>query len=501
MERYIMALDQGTTSSRTIVFDKMGNICGKAQNEFSSVYPEPGWVEQDPMDILKSQFLSAEAVLQNESFHNNIAAVGITNQRETTIIWDKITGQPIYNAIVWQCRRTADICERLKLDGWESYITEKTGLLVDAYFSGTKIKWILDNVPGARLRAQRGELLFGTVDTWIIWNLTGGQAHVTDYSNAARTMLFDIDKLCWDPKLCDALNIPMCMLPEVKPSSCVYGYITQGIPGLEELAGVPVAGAAGDQQSALFGQACFSPGMAKNTYGTGCFLVMNIGNRSLRSKHRLLTTIAWGLEEGKVEYALEGSIFNAGSVIKWLRDDLQLIDSAPAIDRLAESVQDTNGVYFVPAFTGMGSPYWDMYARGTIVGMTHGTKRAHLARAVLESIAFQTTELLEAMQSDSGFKVEKLKVDGGASVSNIMMQFQADMLRTEINRPKNIDITALGVAYLAGLAVGVWKNCQDIINNWQSDRIFTPNMDQEQRDTYYAQWKRAVQRSLGWALH
>lgn len=501
MEKYILALDQGTSSSRAIIFDSHGNECGKSQHEVSKIYPKPGWVEQDPAELLKKQILSIQDVLKDKSVVDSIAAIGITNQRETTIIWDKNTGEPIYNAIVWQCRRTADICDQLKKDGLDDYVREKTGLLIDAYFSATKIKWILDNVEGARVRAERGELLFGTVDTWLIWNLTGGKIHVTDYSNASRTMLFDKDNLCWDEKLCEALNIPVQMLPEVRPSSQIYGRVAPGIKGIECLEGIPVAAAAGDQQAALFGQACFSPGMAKNTYGTGCFLVMNTGKRSLRSKNGLLTTIAWGLEEGKVEYALEGSIFNAGSVINWLRDNLKLIDSPPEIDRLAEAVEDTGGVYFVPAFTGLGAPYWDMYARGTIVGLTHNTNRNHIARAVLESIVFQTTDMLEAMKADSGYDILELKVDGGASVSDVMMQFQADMLGTKINRPLNVETTALGAAYLAGIATGVWKDRQDIIKNWKSERIFEPSMDETKRNAYYNQWKRAVERSLDWELN
>ncbi|MEG1548180.1 MAG: glycerol kinase GlpK [Clostridia bacterium] len=501
MEQYILALDQGTTSSRAIIFDKQGGTHGKAQLEFSQIYPNPGWVEHDPMEIWNTQVNAAKMALTGRSLHKYIAAVGITNQRETTIIWDKHTGEPVYNAIVWQCRRTADICEKLKAQGLGDYIAEHTGLLIDAYFSATKIMWILNNVPQARLRAEQGELLFGTVDTWLIWKLTGGKAHVTDYTNAARTMLFDIKKLCWDERLCKELDIPMCILPEVKPSSGIYGYVDRGIPGLEELAGVPVAGAAGDQQAALFGQACFEAGMAKCTYGTGCFLNMNIGETPITSKNNLLTTIAWGLAENNVTYALEGSIFNAGSVIKWLRDDLGLIKSAPEIDELAASVADTGGVYFVPAFTGLGAPHWDMYARGTMVGITRGTKRAHFARAVLESIAFQATDLLCAMQEDSGFTIKELRVDGGASVSNVMMQFQTDMLRTAINRPRNVETTALGAAYLAGLAVGIFKDKSDITNNWQSERVFMPQMDEDVRNKHYKLWQRALGRALNWEIH
>ncbi len=501
MEHYVLALDQGTTSSRAIIFNKQGGTHGKGQLEFTQIYPRPGWVEHDPMEIWNAQRAAAEAALFGRALHKFISAVGITNQRETTVVWDKHTGEPVYNAIVWQCRRTADICEQLKADGLGEYVQKTTGLLIDAYFSATKIKWILDNVPGARKRAEHGELLFGTVDTWLIWKLTGGKAHVTDYTNAARTMLFDINKLCWDDALLNALDIPACMLPEVKPSSCIYGYVAPGIEGLEGLAGVPISGAAGDQQAALFGQACFEPGMAKCTYGTGCFLNMNTGSTPIESKSSLLTTIAWGLNDGSVDYALEGSIFNAGSVIKWLRDDLGLIASAPEVDELAESVPDTAGVYFVPAFTGLGAPYWDMYARGTMVGLTRGAKREHIARAVLESIAFQATDLLSAMQQDSGKSIRELRVDGGASVSDVMLQFQADMLGCAINRPKNIETTALGAAYLAGLAVGLFKDKQDVAANWQSERVFTPAMPKADRNRYYTQWQRAVQRALDWEIH
>ncbi len=500
MQTYILALDQGTTSSRAIVFDKNGNSAASAQFEFTQHYPNAGWVEHDPMEILSCQQRAVAAALEaGNILPGQIAAIGITNQRETTVVWDKATGEPVYNAIVWQCRRTADICERLEQDGISSYVTEKTGLLLDAYFSATKIKWILDNVSGARARAERGELLFGTIDTWLIWNLTGGRAHVTDYTNAARTMLFDIDKLCWDEGLLHALGIPACMLPTPVPSSSVYGTVAPGVAGLEILSGVPIAGAAGDQQAALFGQACFTPGQAKNTYGTGCFLMMNTGEKSLRSKNRLLTTVAWGLSEGKAEYALEGSVFNAGSVIKWMRDGLGMIQSAPEINILAESVPDAGGAYLVPAFTGLGAPYWDMYARGTMVGITRGTTRAHFARAVLESIAYQVTDLILAMEKDSGFALSELRVDGGASVSNVLMQFQADMLQTRINRPKNVETTAMGAAYLAGLAVGYWSDKSDIQKNWQSERIFAPEMDKVKSQAYYADWLRAVERSRNWA--
>ena len=500
MAKYVLALDQGTTSSRAIVFDKQGNIIAKAQNEFEQIYPRAGWVEHDPLAILYSQFQAVAACLKNGSISpSDIAGIGITNQRETTILWDRQTGKPVYNAIVWQCRRTADICEELKAEGLEDYVKEKTGLLIDAYFSGTKIKWILDNVEGARKLAEEGRLLFGTVETWLIWNLTGGSVHVTDYSNASRTMLFDVDKLCFDEYLCEKLGIPMSILPEPVPSSKVYGRVAKGILGLESLEGIPICGAIGDQPAALFGQGCFEPGMAKNTYGTGCFLLMNTGEKRVKSKNNLLTGVAWGVGD-KVEYSIEGSAFNAGSVIKWLRDELHLIDNAARCDELAESVEDANGIYFVPAFTGLGAPYWDMYARGTIVGLTRGVNRAHIARSVLEAITYQMTDLLESMKSDSGIEFKELRVDGGASVSNIMLQIQADMIRCEVNRPKTVETTALGAAYMAGLAVGYWKDKNEIIENRQVDRVFKPEMPEERRNELYAGWKRAVERAKGWEL-
>lgn len=499
MAQYVMALDQGTTSSRAIIFDKKGNIICKAQNEFEQIYPEAGWVEHDPLAILYSQFQAVSGCISSgEVKPSEIAAIGITNQRETTILWDRQTGKPVYNAIVWQCRRTADYCEKLKEEGLGDYIKEKTGLLIDAYFSGTKIKWILDNVPEARRLADMGRLLFGTVETWLIWNLTGGSVHVTDYSNASRTMLFDVDNLCWDKTLCDKLGIPMSILPEPVPSSKIYGRVAKGILGLEALEGIPISGAIGDQPAALFGQACFEPGQAKNTYGTGCFLLMNTGETRVKSKNNLLTGVAWGIGD-KVEYAIEGSAFNAGSVIKWLRDELHLIDSARRCDELAESVPDANGIYFVPAFTGLGAPYWDMYARGCIVGLTRGVNRAHIARSVLEAITYQMTDLLEAMKADSGIDFTELRVDGGASVSNIMLQIQADMIRCNVNRPKTVETTALGAAYLAGLAVGVWENKEEIEKNRQVERIFEPKMDEAKRNALYDGWKRAVERSKDWA--
>ncbi|MBQ9849066.1 MAG: glycerol kinase GlpK [Clostridia bacterium] len=499
MAKYVLALDQGTTSSRAIIFDKKGNIVSKAQNEFEQIYPKAGWVEHDPLAILYSQFQAvANCIISGGVSPSEIAGIGITNQRETTILWDRQTGKPVYNAIVWQCRRTAELCEELKVRGLEDYVKEKTGLLIDAYFSGTKIKWILDNVPEARKLADEGRLLFGTVETWLIWNLTGGSVHVTDYSNASRTMLFDVDKLCWDKYLCDQLGIPMSILPEPVPSSKVYGRVSKGILGLEALEGIPICGAIGDQPAALFGQGCFEAGQAKNTYGTGCFLLMNTGKTRVKSKNNLVTGVAWGIGD-KVEYAIEGSAFNAGSVIKWLRDELHMIDTAKRCDELAESVPDANGIYFVPAFTGLGAPYWDMYARGCVVGLTRGVNRAHVARSVLEAIAYQVTDLLEAMKSDSDIEFTELRVDGGASVSNIMMQIQADMIRCNVNRPKNVETTALGAAYLAGLAVGVWESTDEIQNNRSVEKVFEPQMEIERRNELYDGWKKAVKCSMGWA--
>ncbi len=499
MSKYILALDQGTTSSRAIVFDKKGNIVSKAQNEFEQIYPQAGWVEHDPLSILYSQFQAVSScIVSGQIKPRDIAGIGITNQRETTILWDRKTGKPVYNAIVWQCRRTAELCEQLKAEGLEEYIKEKTGLLIDAYFSGTKIKWILENVPEARRLADEGSLLFGTVETWLIWNLTGGSVHVTDYSNASRTMLFDVDNLCWDKYLCQRLGIPMSILPEPVPSSKIYGRVSKGILGLEALEGIPICGAIGDQPAALFGQCCFDPGQAKNTYGTGCFLLMNTGETRVKSKNNLLTGVAWGIGD-KVEYAIEGSAFNAGSVIKWLRDELHMIDSAKRCDELAESVDDANGIYFVPAFTGLGAPYWDMYARGCLVGLTRGVNRAHIARSVLEAITYQMTDLLEAMKSDSGIDFTDLRVDGGASVSDIMLQIQADMIRCRVDRPQNVETTALGAAYLAGLAVGVWESTQELEKNRSVDKVFEPKMDAAKRDELYSGWKRAVECSKGWA--
>ncbi len=498
MKKYVLALDQGTTSSRTIVFDKKGRIVSKAQYEFEQIYPNTGWVEHNPYEILDSQLRSLSAAIEYGKIDpKEIAAIGITNQRETTILWDKDTGKPVYNAIVWQCRRTAAICEKLKESGLEDYVKQKTGLLIDAYFSATKIKWILDNVPEARTLAMDGKLLFGTVETWLIWNLTNKQVHITDYSNAARTMLFDIEKLCWDEKLCNELGIPMSILPEVRECSSVYGYVSEDIPGLKSLAGVPISGAIGDQQADLFGQACFKAGQTKNTYGTGCFLLMNTGEKRIHSNNNLIEGIAWGIN-GKVTYDLEGSAFNAGSVIKWLRDELRLISEPSECDFLAESVKDSNGVYLVPAFTGLGAPYWDMYARGCIMGLTRGANRAHFARAVLESIAFQVTDLVDAMSKDSGILMSEMRVDGGASVSNILLQIQANLTSSKVNRPKLVETTALGAAYMAGLAVGFWKDFDEIERVREVDRIFVPTVDGQTRDDMLKGWHKAVERSRNW---
>jgi len=494
-KKYVLALDQGTTSSRAILFDQSGKGVGVAQKEFTQIYPKAGWVEHDAMEIWGSQMGVAREVLETMGVSpEEVAAIGITNQRETTVVWDKATGKPIYNAIVWQCRRTAAICDDLKARGLESYVKENTGLVVDAYFSGTKVKWILDNVEGARERAKKGELLFGNIDTWLIWNLTRGKVHVTDYSNASRTMLFNIKDLCWDTKILAELDIPLCMLPEVKPSSCIYGHTDPQTFGGAQ---IPIAGAAGDQQAALFGQACFTEGMAKNTYGTGCFMLMNTGTKRVPSTNGLLTTIAWGVD-GKVEYALEGSIFVAGAAVQWLRDELKLIENAAQSEELATAVPDTNGVYVVPAFVGLGAPYWDMYARGTIVGLTRGAGRNHLVRATLESIAYQTRDVLKAMQDDSGITLKALKVDGGAVANNFLMQFQSDILGVPVDRPMVTETTAMGAAFLAGLAVGFWKDKAEIAAKWNVDRTFKPAMDATLREKKYAGWQRAVERSRKW---
>ena len=498
METYIAALDQGTTTSRAILFNSRGEIVAKAQYPFRQIFPQPGWVEHDPMEIWATTSRAlAEAVDTAHIDPKAIAGIGITNQRETAILWDRRTGQPVYNAIVWQCRRTAEICDRLKAEGLGETVTEKTGLLIDAYFSGTKLKWIMDHVPGVRQRAERGELCAGTVDSWLIWNLTGGRAHVTDYSNASRTMLFNIHTLQWDPELCRALEIPMSLLPEPRPNSEVYGQLTPGLPGLEDLAGIPVCGSAGDQQSALFGQACFTPGQAKNTYGTGCFTLMNVGGTPVRSHSGLVTTVGWQVG-GETVYALEGSVFNAGSTIQWLRDELGLIQSAPECDRLAESVPACGGVVVVPAFTGLGAPYWDMYARGTIVGLTRGSTKAHIARAVLECIAYQTADLVRVMNEDAPCPLTELRVDGGASVSDILMQIQADLLRLPVDRPAQVETTAFGAAALAGLAAGVWQSFGEVAALRRSQCVFRPQREAAACAADMDRWHRAVERSRGW---
>ena len=497
MNDYILALDQGTTSSRAIVFASDGSVAGKAQQNFAQYYPHPGWVEHDALEIWESErAVAAQAV---KASGGNIRGIGITNQRETTILWDKTTGEPVYNAIVWQCRRTADIADALKArPGVAEMVTEKTGLLIDAYFSGTKLKWLLDNVPNARARAERGELLFGTVETWLIWKLTGGKVHVTDVSNASRTMLFNIHTLSWDEELCKLLEISMCILPTPVSNSEVYGTVANGIEGLEALAGVPVCGAAGDQQAALFGQGCYERGTAKNTYGTGCFTLMNVGETPVRSCAGLVTTVAWQLG-GRTTYALEGSVFNAGSAIKWLREEMGLISSPQECNELAESVEDTDGVYFVPAFTGLGAPYWDMYARGCLVGITRGTSRAHVARAVLESVAYQVTDLMEAMRRDAACEVSVLRMDGGMSVSDFTMQFQSDLLRIPVDRPEMVETTAFGAAALAGLAVGVWKDLNELRALRVSECVFIPQREATKCAEQYRLWKRAVERARDWA--
>ena len=498
MNGYVVALDQGTTSSRAIIFDAKGVPVTIAQYPFPQIYPKPGWVEHDPMVILETQLRAlAETFEKSELSPTDIAGIGITNQRETTIVWDKNTGRPVYNAIVWQCRRTAPICDRLAAEGIGDYVRDKTGLLIDAYFSGTKIKWILDNVEGARERAERGELLFGNVDAWLIWNLTGGRAHVSDYSNCSRTMLFDINKLEWDETLCDRLGIPMSMLPTPVPSSMVYGKVAPGITGLEMLAGIPVCGSAGDQAAALIGQGCIEKGQAKNTYGTGCFTLLNTGDQSVRSASGLVTSVAWSIG-GRTTYALEGSVFNAGSSIQWLRDEVGLLSTSSECEALATSVPDNGGVYLVSAFTGLGAPRWDMYARGAIVGLTRGSKKAHIARAALEGIAYQVKDLLDAMELDAGEPLSVLRVDGGASVNNFMMQFQSDILRKPIDRPKMVETTAFGAAFLAGLAVGVWRDISDIALLRESDRVFTPQMDENEAVQLHHKWLRAVERAAKW---
>ena len=498
MNGYILALDQGTTSSRAIVCNALGEIRTVAQYPLRQIYPRPGWVEHDPMDILDTIYHAmAEAFEKSGLSPTDIAAVGITNQRETTILWEKATGQPVCNAIVWQCRRTAELCQDLVAAGLKDGIYQKTGLLIDPYFSGTKLKWMLDQDPALRERARKGELLFGTVDSWLIWNLTGGKVHCTDYSNASRTMLFDIDRLCWDEEICKALDIPMELLPEPVPSSGVYGTIARGIGGLQSLAGIPICGSAGDQQAALFGQGCFLEGMAKNTYGTGCFTLMNTGSHSVRCDSGLLTSVAWSLG-GQVTYALEGSAFNAGSAIQWLRDECGVIATAHDVDLLAESIPDNRGVYFVPAFTGLGAPYWDSYARGCFFGLTRGSGKAELSRAVLEGIAFEVSDLVQIMNQAVPTPISELRVDGGASVSDFMMQFQADLLRLPVNRPENIESTAMGAAYLAGLAAGVWTSTEELQRIRRTQRTFMPQMAIQDRTRALHNWHTAVDLSREW---
>ena len=495
MQKYIMALDQGTTSSRCILFDKGGNICSMAQKEFKQIYPRPGWVEHNPMEIWSSQLaVATEAMAMMGVKAEQISGIGITNQRETTILWDKTTGESVYNAIVWQCRRTSDMIEALKKDGFDRVIREKTGLIPDAYFSASKIAWILQNVPGAREKADKGELLFGTVDTWLIWNLTKGAVHVTDYTNASRTMLYDIHKLCWDEEIMARFDIPASMLPKVCSSSEIYGHTDASVLGGQ----IPIAGAAGDQQAALFGQCCFEQGEAKNTYGTGCFLLMNTGYEAITSRSGLLTTIAASTSE-KVEYALEGSVFVAGAGIQWLRDSMRMIKSAPQSQEYAEAVEDTAGVYIVPAFAGMGAPYWNQYARGTVVGLTRGCTKEHFIRATLESIAYQTADVLGAMEKDSGIDLKSLKVDGGASANDFLMQFQSDIVSTQVHRPKCIETTALGAAYLAGLATGYWSSKDEIKENWQIGAVFEPAMEEAKRNTLLKGWHKAVKCAMIWA--
>ncbi|EZP78188.1 glycerol kinase [Parageobacillus genomosp. 1] len=493
MEQYILSLDQGTTSSRAILFNQKGEIVHIAQQEFTQYFPKPGWVEHNANEIWGSILAVIASVLSEASVKpEQVAAIGITNQRETTVVWDKHTGLPVYNAIVWQSRQTADICEQLKQQGYDDLFRKKTGLLIDPYFSGTKVKWILDNVEGAREKAEKGDLLFGTIDTWLIWKLSGGRAHVTDYSNASRTLLFNIHTLQWDEEILTILGIPKSMLPEVRPSSEVYAKtIPYHFFGVE----VPIAGAAGDQQAALFGQACFAEGMAKNTYGTGCFMLMNTGEKAVQSQHGLLTTIAWGID-GKVEYALEGSIFVAGSAIQWLRDGLRMIKQAADSEAYAEKVDSTDGVYVVPAFVGLGTPYWDSDVRGAVFGLTRGTTKEHFIRATLESLAYQTKDVLTAMEADSGIALKTLRVDGGAVKNNFLMQFQSDMLGVPVERPVINETTALGAAYLAGLAVGYWKDRNEIAAQWQLERRFEPQMAEEKREALYAGWKKAVKAAM-----
>ncbi len=494
MAKYIMALDAGTTSNRCILFNEQGDMCSVAQKEFTQYFPKPGWVEHDADEIWSTQYeVAGQAMANINATAADIAAIGITNQRETVVVWDKKTGSPIHNAIVWQCRRTSEYADSLKEKGLTDKFREKTGLVIDAYFSATKIKWILDNVEGAREKAEAGELLFGTVETWLIWKLTKGGVHVTDYSNASRTMLFNINTLEWDDEILQELQIPKTMLPEVKPSSCIYGEADPGFFG----GPIPIGGAAGDQQAALFGQTCFKPGEAKNTYGTGCFLLMNTGEKPVFSRNGLVTTIAWGLD-GKVTYALEGSIFVAGAAIQWLRDEMRLIDSAQDSEYMAKKVTDTNGCYVVPAFTGLGAPHWDQYARGTIVGITRGVNKYHIIRATLDSLVYQVNDVLAAMEADSAIKLSALKVDGGASANNFLMQQQANISGAPVNRPKCVETTAMGAAYLAGLAVGYWADKEDVVKNWAIDREFVPEIPEEERQAMVKGWSRAVKCAYGW---
>lgn len=495
MAKYVMALDAGTTSNRSILFNEKGEICSVAQKEFTQYFPKPGWVEHDANEIWSSQLgVAVEAMNKIGAAAEDIAAIGITNQRETAVVWDKSTGEPVYHAIVWQCRRTAEYCDELKEKGYTEMFRKKTGLIIDAYFAGTKIKWILDNVEGAREKAENGELLFGTVETWLIWKLTKGAVHVTDYSNASRTLLFNINTLEWDREILEIMDIPEAMLPKALPSSCVYGHADSSFLG----GAIPIAGAAGDQQSALFGQTCFRPGDAKNTYGTGCFLLMNTGEKPVFSENGLVTTIAWGLD-GKVYYALEGSIFVAGAAIQWLRDEMRLIDSAMDSEYMARKVSDTNGCYVVPAFTGLGAPHWDQYARGTIVGLTRGVNKYHIIRATLESLAYQVNDVLNAMEADSEISLSALKVDGGASANDFLMQTQADIINAPVKRPRCIETTAMGAAYLAGLAVGYWKDKEEVVKNWAMDREFTPQIEEEARIKKIKGWEKAVKYAYGWA--
>ena len=495
MAKYIMALDAGTTSNRCILFNEHGEMCSVSQREFTQFFPKPGWVEHDANEIWATQLgVAVEAMQKIGATAADIAAIGITNQRETAIVWDKVTGEPVYHAIVWQCRRTSEYCDSLKEKALTDTFRAKTGLVIDAYFSGTKIRWILENVPGARERAERGELLFGTVETWLIWKLTGGKVHVTDYSNASRTMLFNINTLEWDDEILAELNIPKCMLPTPMPSSCVYGETDPSLLG----GPIKIGGAAGDQQSALFGQTCFKPGEAKNTYGTGCFMLMNTGEKPVFSSNGLVTTIAWGLD-GKVEYALEGSVFVAGAAIQWLRDELKLIESAPDSEYYADKVKDTNGCYVVPAFTGLGAPHWDQYARGTIVGITRGVNKNHIIRATMESLAYQVNDILVAMQADSGIQLAALNVDGGASANNLLMQMQADISGAPVQRPTCVETTAMGAAYLAGLAVGYWASKEDVVHNRAIDRVFHPEISEEERAEKVKGWNKAVKCAYGWA--